>query len=230
MNIPRNPVIVLCLACVLCLPSVCAALNPGVVIMDGDFTDWSHVVFLESGVGACSVTRLETGGNPDACLEVSSRSGWELAVWTLMWKNGVVWDPSDGCEIETIQLEIDERGVDTFGQGQNVKLLVVQDGRYYGAPLDPWITVTGSETSWETHVFGLAYVTDFGEVPPYHFDPNERPDFTATGGPIKFGFAVGNSSILDAIIHRYDNWKITIECLPCPVEDATWGAIKALYQ
>ena len=226
----RTPLTALFLACALLLPSVSAALDPGVVITDGDFADWSYVVFLESGVGACSMTRLDTGGNPDACLEVSSRSGWELSVWTVMWKNGVEWDPSDGCEIESIQLEIDERGVTTAGQGHNVKLIVVQDGRYYGAPLLPWITVTGSELTWETHVFDPAFVTDFGEVPPYHFDPNERPDFTATGSPIKFGFATGNRSTLDANTHRYDNWKITIECVPCPVEEATWGTIKALFR
>ena len=225
-----NPVIVLCLACILCLPGVCAAFDPGVVITDGDFTDWSHIVLLESGVGACTVTRHETGGNPDAYLEISTRSGWELHVWVLLWKDGVVWDPADGCEIETIELEIDEKATNSFGAGQNIKLLVVQDGRYYGAPLSPWVTGSGVETYWETHVFDPAYVTDFGEVPPYQFDPAERPDFSQTGSPIKFGFAIGVSSVLDARVHAYDNWKITIECLPCPVEEATWGAIKALYQ
>lgn len=225
-----NAAITLCLACVLCLPSICAALDPGVVFMDGDFTDWSHVVLLESGAGAGIVTRNETGGNPDAFLEISTRSGWDLHTWVLLWKNGVVWEPADGCEIETIELEIDEKALDSFGDGQNIKLLVVQDGRYYGAPLTPWVTGSGVETTWETHVFAPAYVTDFGEVPPYQFDPAERPDFSEAGGLIKFGFMVGVSSVLDARIHAYDNWKITIECLPCPVEEATWATIKALYR
>ncbi|MFH1688624.1 MAG: hypothetical protein ABIE42_00120 [Candidatus Eisenbacteria bacterium] len=225
-----NAVSALTLACILCLPGVCMSLDPGVVVMDGDFTDWSHVVLLESGVGAGTVTRNETGGNPAAFFEISTESGWELSMWVLLWKDGVEWDPSDGCEIETIQLEIDEKAINSAGDGQNIKLLVVQDGRYYGAPLVPWLTGSGTEKYWETHVFAPAYVTDFGEVPPHNFDPAERPDFTATGSTIKLGFMVGVSSVLDARVHAYDNWKITIECIPCPVEESTWGNIKALYR
>jgi len=227
MRTSATTVLALCLC--LALPALAAALNPGVVLTDGDFTDWSHVVLLESGTGECTVTRYDTGGNPDAYLEISSRSGWELGAWLLTWKDGVVWDPSDGCEIEYIVFEIDEKAIWSFGQGQNIKLLVVQDGRYYLAPLVPWITTAGTETYWETHVFDPCYVDDFGEIPPWTIDPNEKPDFTQSGGPIRFGFAIGVSSVLDAITHAYDNWKITIECLPCPVEASTWGAIKALY-
>jgi hypothetical protein len=209
--------------------SLAPAFNPGVVIMDGDFVDWSWSYLLEGGVGACSATLNETGGNPDAFFEISTASGWELNAWVVLWKNGVMWDPSDGCEIDYIVLQIDEKALDSFGGGQNIKLLVVQDGKYYVAPLDPWNTGSGIETTWETHVFDPCYYDDFGEIPPWPPDDTSRPDFTQTGGFIKFGFAVGVSSVLDARIHAYDNWKVTIECSPCPVEEATWGSIKALY-
>lgn len=230
MRTPATAAIILCTVGIFCLPCLCASMDPGVIVMDGDFTDWSHVVLLQSGAGACTVTRHETGGNPDAYLEISTESGWELHAWVLLWKEGVVWDPADGCEIQTIEMEIDEKAIDSFGDGQNIKLLVVQDGRYYGAPLSPWVTPSGIETTWETHVFPPAYISDFGEVPPWPFDPTEVPDFTQTGGLIRFGFMVGVSSVLDAHVHAYDNWKITIECIPCPVEEETWGVIKSLYR
>ena len=127
MRLAERTIAAACVAAILCIPAVCAARNPGVVVMDGDFTDWSYVVLLESGAGTGTVTRLETGGNPDAYLQINTQSGWELHAWVLLWKDGVMWDPSDGCEIETIELEIDEKALNSFGAGQNIKLLVVQD-------------------------------------------------------------------------------------------------------
>ena len=222
--------VAIALSLVLTLPGLCAALNPGVIISDGDFVDWSSAVLLESGMGSCYVTRSETGGNPGACLEISTASGWELNAWVVLWKDGVIWDPVDGCEIDYIVFQIDEKALDSFGAGQNIKLLVVQDDRYYIAPLDPWDTASGIETTWETHYIGACFANDFGEIPPWPPDSSEKPDFSQSGSPMKFGFAVGVSSVLDARVHAYDNWKITIECLPCPVEEVTWGVIKALYK
>jgi hypothetical protein len=215
----------------MCLPGTAAFGDRTVTVEDGDFTDWTCQVILEGGAGACSMTCMSSGGNPDACLEVSTCSGWELHAFIVMWKTGFTWDPSPENEIGSVKLEIDEKALDSFGAGQNLKLVVVQDGRFYGAPLVPWAQATGIETSWETLTRGPAEQDDFGEMTTFPFDPLEQPDFSPSGSPMHFGFTVGVSSVLDARIHAFDNWKITIEPpAAVPVDATTWGAIKDCYR
>jgi hypothetical protein len=116
---------------------------------------------------------------------------------------------------------------------EHSKGLVVQGGRYYGAPLDPWSQhLTGTSESWETLVFDAAPDTNFGELPPVEFfDPDSTPDFSCSGQPMHFGFMVGNTYVEDPGYHGYDNWQITIVSGgPSSVEPSTWGRMKALYR
>jgi hypothetical protein len=213
-----------------CFSSAPALAEREVTLVDGDFMDWSWTVLLEEGVGWGNVTRMETGGNPDAFIEVGTPSGWELHMWVLMWKEGFIWDPSGNCEIEQVTLEIDEIGLNTFGQGQNIKLLLVQGDSYFAGPLVPWLTITHVEPTWETHVLGPVTQDNFFGLLPLPYNPGGKPDFGPTGAPIRVGFMVGVSSVLDAKFHGYDDWKITVQCVGCsPTEPSTWGKIKGLY-
>lgn len=204
------------------------------VVQDGDFTNWQSTVVTE-GSGGAWITRVPTGGNPGAYLEIGTYSGWEQYTWALAWKDDYVWDPSVSGGILTVSMRIDEKAVDSFGGGQNMKLLVVQGApgsyRYYGGPLDPWGTGSGVEEYWITYPFDPMDAMNLGEVRADAFDPSQHPDFSSSGAPIRFGFVVGVSSVLDARVHAYDNWEITIEEeQPSPVLSTTWGRVRSLYR
>jgi hypothetical protein len=227
-----NAVRMVGLICALCLLGADASANPLPSFDDGEFLSgtWSHVVLLEGGVGAGTVTRQTSGGNPGAFLEVSTQSGWDLHMWVAMWKNDIYWDPSEYGPADSLGFMIDEKAISSFGSGQNIKLLVVQEGRYYLAPLVPWTTTSGTGTTWETIIFDPVTEDDFGEIPPLPYDPTGKPDFSSTGAPVYFGFAVGVSSVLDPRIHGYDNWTVWLYVPPVAVESETWSRIKGQYR
>jgi hypothetical protein len=218
------------LICILSLPGIALAIPPNV--QDGNFTSsWAFDV-LKEDPAQCTArfTHHSTGGNPDSCMEIATVTGSSTRVWALMWKTDYSWDPATDGSICYLRMEIDEKAIWSFGNGQNIKILVVQDGNYYGATFDPWPTNGGTGTTWETVSIGPAYVDNFFKVPPWPYDLDSKPDFSPSGGPMHFGFMVGNTSTQDTVFHCYDNWKIWIHLPPSAVEPATWGGIKALYR
>ena len=229
--------IVFCLAfffCLLCFPCVELLANPLPAIYDGDFSNWSYTVLLQSGAGAGSMTRETTGGNPGAFLSVSTQSGWDLAMWVVMWNDDITWDPGTDGVIDSLQLMIEEKEISSFGDGQNLKLALIQDGNTYLAPVSPWATGGGTGTSWEHLMFDPVTPDDFARIPPWPYDPNARPDFSSTGGPIHFGFMVGVSSVLDPRVHGYDNYEVVIFIPVVGIDPdasvSTWSQIKTLYR
>lgn len=229
--------LVFCLASslfLLCFPCVELCANPLPAIYDGEFTSWSYDVLLESGAGAGSMTRETTGGNSGAFLSVSTQSGWELAMWVVMWKDDVDWIPSRDGVIDSLLFVIEEKEIASAGAGQNLKLAVIQDGTTYLAPLSPWLTGGGTGTTWESLVFDPVAADDFARIPPWPYDANQNPDFSTGGGPIQFGFMVGVSSVLDPRIHGYDNYEVIIftpvTAIDPDVEANSWSGIKILYR
>ena len=213
---------------ILFLPGFDALADPVVTVGTGDFDNWSYVVFTE-GSGYGEWERWEDGGNPGAHLRIRTRTGSHQNTMVLSWENEYVWDPSVEGQIGCLTLQIDEKAIWSFGEGHGMKLLVVQDGRYYAAPMRKILTYY--ETTWETLVLGPYGESDFGEVLPVEFNPDEKPDFSPSGAPLHFGFLVGNTHVLDAVTHAYDNWEVTIVVGGLtPVESTTWGQIKALSQ
>lgn len=201
------------------------------VIQDGEFLNWSMTVHLEGGEGGAVMIRHDSGGNPGAFVEVETWSGWQLHAWGLLWKADTIWDPSSG-DINSVAFQIDERAISSYGSGQNMKLLVRQNGRYYGAPIDPWGTVTDIEPYWLTYLLGPVVAADFGEwLPNGTVNLSSKPDFSSVGADMQFGFLVGVSSVLDMRVHGFDNWQVTIDYeSPTAVERTSWGAVRGLYR
>jgi hypothetical protein len=222
-------------ALVLLLSAAVALGNPLPAYEDGEFLEmlWSHQVMRQAGAGDGIVTRHETGGNPGAYLEISAWS--ESPQWTALWF-AAAWDPGEFGPIRSLFLQIDERAVSSAGDGQNLKLLVVQDGRYYLAPLEPAYTGGGTGTTWETLFFDPVEADDFAECPPpWPQDPSEHPDFSLDGAPLYFGFLVGLTGPVSVPrVHAYDNWAVWPQ-LPAvsvdpSIEPVDWSRIKEPYR
>lgn len=216
-----------CLVSILCLPTIGIAIPATVEDSVFSVANWSTDV-LEEGAGCWAQFFYEdTGGNPGPHMMIQTRTGGDLAVKAYMWKTDFCWDPPTDGEICTVTMAIDERAEWSFGDGQTLWVVVVQGGEYYMARF----LTTGFEQVWETFVLGPASSDDFvGAPPPWPHDTSAHPDFSASGDPIYFGFMVGNRSTLDAVSHRYDNWRIWVELPPSDVESGSWGGIKALYR
>ena len=222
-------------AALVLLSATAAFGNPLPAYFDGEFPDfaWSHHVVWQAGTGDATVTRHDTGGNPGAYLEISTWS--ESPLWTVLWYEAA-WDPAEFGPIESLILEIDEKAVTSSGDGQNLKLVVVQNGRHYFAPLVPSYTGGGTGTTWQTMIFDPVTVEDFGECPPpWPHDPGERPDFSLDGAPLQFGFMVGlTGAASPARVHAYDNWAVwpqspAVSVAP-GVEVEDWSRVKTHYR
>ena len=229
----RTPAILVGLILLLLLLPFDVALgNPLPVWEDGQFVDgtWSHEVLVTPGEGNASVTRV-TGGNPDACLSVTTDATGPL--WVALWCD-LAWNLGDGA-IEYLTLQIDEKAVMSAGSGQNLKLLVHQDGRNYVAPVAPVTTGTGSDPDWQTVLYPSLAASDFAEIPDWPGAPAAHPDFSAAGGLICFGFAVGVESTPFPLTHLYDNWFVFPMFTPVSVEPGSparesWAGVKERYR
>lgn len=173
--------------------------------VDGDFTAWS---WSTSGPAGASYV-MSGSGNPGACFEarnyVPSISGGHIR--QLFVKNDLVWDPSTQGAIDTISMRIDTASVQAWGEGHGVGLLVEQNGVIFIACCSSCYTVTGTSSAW--HTLSISGCTSSVLAPPSN--PQLHPDFSAAGAPIRFGFAVINSTpTFTPIVQRYDNWRLNV--------------------
>jgi hypothetical protein len=196
---------------VVCLLSLFGGqiLKAQIYFYDGDFSGWS---FTNSGSGGGSATmsRQASGGNPGACLNVTTmtgmthagsgitESGWGIGVdpnWTVL-------EPLEGTQF-VMGFDV-LAGAGSFGQGQAVGLIVQQGTACY---LDIVSTpVTGFETSWTPESFNgtfdaMNFRLQAGSGP-------SQPDFggaTAT----TFGFTAFNGDS-GALTQYYDNISLTV--------------------
>ncbi len=87
--------------------------------------------------------------------------------------------------------------------------------------------VTGPGGTWTPHVLNGLTSADFGLVnvtPTTVVDSTQHPDFTASGGPIQFGFFRANGTGLNGegytLAAGIDNWQITLAAAPPPARGA----------
>ncbi len=192
--------------------------NAQTVLRDGDFASWRSVDLGPPGSSA-HMEVVQTGGNPGAHIRATTNTG--PLVWLLMWSEAFVWDPSVNGPLESIDFRVDFRSIDCWGQGQGIRPLLIQDGRYFlsrehektyrGDPPCHWTTL---DEPYE-HDFPVLYECDFMCVVEEQFQTDQQPigsgppDFGPTGGPIRFGFVISNR-ISDEYIQDYDNWEMVL--------------------
>jgi hypothetical protein len=202
-------------ACLLLLAGS-QTLNAQIYFFDGNFSAWS---FTNSGSGGGSGTMSlqASGGNPGACLDVTTMTGMThtgLGITESAWGIGVDpnWTTSQPLDGTQFILGFDViAGAGSFGQGQSVGLIVQQGMACY---LDIVSTpVTGFETSWTTEsLTGTFNAADFrlqtGSGP-------SQPDFSGAKATT-FGFTAFNGDSGN-LTQYYDNISLTVS-----PEPSTW--------
>ncbi len=193
-----------------------------VLLGDGDFKPSSWVVeaFLsplafESAVNE-TATR-PTGGNPGACREIDVTVGaapLEGAVVVHLFACAV-WNTAEHGPVFALDASVDF--VSRNGAPAQIGFVVRQGGKFYGCIVDS----QASTTNWTTFARRGLTSDDFEPLLPTDIG---RPDFSATGGELRFGFASGQLGAMGGgatrFVHCVDNWSLAINPLPAAVAAA----------
>ena len=151
---------------------------------DNDFgPGWTSMqVRCDGSFCSFSAERLSSGGNPGAFRQVTE--SFDELIIVSHWNDGFTYDPRTEGAISALDYSFDLLRVTALGTA-NWPLLV-QDGNHY---------ITGTSESnindpnWTNHArSGLdpsAFVRIFGQGPA-------RPDFSAGGAPLSFGYGTSN--------------------------------------
>ncbi len=184
--------------------------------------NWSASKVFDSTPGASatfSSTQVAAGGNPGFFREDTiTLNGGVITVAHL--NQGAVYNPAGGG-ILTVSWAFDVRG-DTSLSGAPIgyDFVLQQGGLYYR---DGAVSGTGLGSSWQPFANGSLTAANFTLL---NGQPG-NPDFSTTGAPIQFGYAV--SKLEDAsgpytLVSGMDNWSVTLATAAVP-EPQTWALL-----
>lgn len=226
----RSPLLALALA---------AALPAQAIGFTDDTVDPSAytLLLLQTDPGVALTIGATPAGNPGAGLELAfgnaGPSAQPVRLESLVGfvRNGFEWNPALQGALGEIGFSNDRYidGGDDFIDLNLVsfsRALVVQGGQAYVAP---FLDAVQQRRTWFTSG-ALLQVDDFVAVDfsTGLVDASRRPDFSATGAAMQFGFANrfqldsnGSPYTLNAVF-RYDNIAIDLQAAPVPEPAAAW--------
>ena len=189
-------------------------------------SDWpggatSAAAFGANSTGG-SLSDVASGGNPGSYVEMSASHGTgDYFVWTAVAVNSWVYDPSVSGAIASIDFGADvmrQQGIDF----DDFQALIVQNGKYYwdfGALHNVSGWFDSSATGATAHDFRQINTSDGT------WNGGLNPDFSSTGAPISFGYALGVQGTADAgsITQSYDNIHYRIRSESSTPEPFTLG-------
>ncbi len=202
-------------------PSTVAQATP-VIVLDGTFdsADWS--IFRVKSVGGTShaVQQATAGGNPDAFRSMTHTlppvpPGVLAEIIVTHLYLGSSYDPGLQGAIDHINYGEDGKMLSLPWPDAAAisRLALVQDDRLFLS--NDFLDFIGN-TSWQSNALANLTVSDFAA----DGGSGDRPDFSASGNDIKFGYTRSNtrSAILppvppdqDLVLeHGIDNWTVTI--------------------
>lgn len=128
-----------------------------------------------------------------------------------------VYDPSVEGPIEAVVFSFELKSIDS---GAAYLAYLTQNGRHYRTG----IAVPSDREHWTRYESVPLYAECFAVMGdgPFH------PDFSASGGPITFGYCTGNTSdsAFGSTVSGLDNWSVTINpAAICPADINHDGAI-----
>lgn len=193
---------------------VASVANAQIIYSDGDFGggNWSFQNSASLGASG-SASRITSGGNPGAYLQVSlsmaAGNGYSV-LWGF--NNSAVYDPASGA-IDTVGYRED---LLQGGSPQAAGAALLQNGlRYYR------YTWTTDAPIWTTRIA----TPDVG-ASGYLLDDSQNngvnplnPNFSILGAPITFGFFrnISGTALTDfTTTSRLDNWTTTVNPVPEP--------------
>ena len=198
-----------------------------VLFFDGDFPDaeWTMVASsfevtgktpLPGGTGT-GARQAETSGNAFRAIthEVPAAPSPTTygALWSAHFRNGAVYDPSTQGPIGSIDYA--ERAKRIFGSplGQSAGIAIRQNGMVFVAQVG-----TTPEDAFTRKEAKALKANGFGVLTEGGFPGGASPDFSASGGPIEFGFVRGNSTGAGGpaytLIAAIDDWAVQVNP-PC---------------
>jgi len=191
---------------------------PGTVFQDGEFqlADWSVVVAATPTQNGSthSEEHVVTGGNPGAYRKmVHAMSPGPSDLFVLHTFQPVMYDPASQGQIYVIDFTEDRILLTDLTQVSVAAVpLIEQNGRHYTAS-DP--APFFQRTVWRSRSLAGLMAADFALADGPSCTAGEScPDFSASGPPIRFGFArysissAGRAAV--SLEHGIDNWKVTV--------------------
>jgi hypothetical protein len=196
------------------------------VFADGTFNlpDWSITRIQFGNGGQQTESQQLFGGNPDEFLEITNlvfaapNPNQFSRIVGVYLKNDAVHNPQVDGPITSIRYSEDALLVSGFGNGQGIRPALEQGGNIYLGPL-----LLSPDFVWTPKLLANLTASSFYLAPEVL---NMHPDFSATGAPIKFGFARLNTTPGNSIfiVGGIDNWRVEVTSVPEPSAIAAWGA------
>ena len=174
--------------------------------------DWSATTTSVTGGATQQVQSLSTGGNPDDYRNMEHFIPGVASIEVFHQFNAALFLPAAQGPIEFVNYSEDRIEFDPPFSGAAVGALpaLTQDGIVYQGPISNF-----TNTSWQNLLLTNLTAADFDDGAGGH------PDFSATGGPIQFGYIRRNSSqnpsSTNTITSGIDNWSVTLFYTPAPV-------------
>ena len=201
------------------VPEACAAVTSQVVFSDSTYADADWTIVNQFGL--IFAGQQPTGGNPGSYRQVALGVGQNVPFVGQLNKT-YVYDPSVSGAISGITYNIDLET--TNAEGATYFALLSQNGNLY---IETMHTGNASPNTWlnENIVLNLA---DFALLRTNSqgnsliIDSNSRPDFSASGSPITFGYEVtaGGGGFFTSIT-GIDNDPIILTVTPLVVPEPT---------
>lgn len=191
------------------LASLCfaAASRADVVVSDASFAagDWLATVYFTSGGNPThGESAAPSGGNPGAFRSMTHQVPLSSSIGVFHEFLPFTYDPAVSGAIDSLTYREDriEFSPPFAGAAIGANPALIQGGvTYFGS------NITFTNTSWATvQLHGLTSLSFTSAI-------NTHPDFTSSGGPIRFGFARSNtstSSLGFGTFHGIDNWSFTL--------------------
>jgi hypothetical protein len=185
---------------------------PAILFQDDDFAlaDWSVSTISTPAIGgpAQTVSRNDTGGNPDAYRSIAyTMTTGPSSIVAFHGATGATYDPSAQGAIYGIDASVD--CIKTGGGQVLLFVMFEQAGRRYDSLLVPCTVVWfgGSRLSLRATDFVLA-------DGPACAAGATCPDFSATGAPLRFGLTatsdIGAGQPATSYTQGIDNWRVGV--------------------
>ncbi len=190
------------------------AISSGATVpfVDGTFSnsDWtaSKIVDTTNGSLTYSVFQVATGGNPDFYRQVDQTSTTGTIIVAHM--SNFTYNPSLQGPITTIDCSYDLLETNVLVPGQQVAygLLLFQNNTYYTTPQIDVVSAGGWVHIAHSGLPAASFAHQFSTLSLPGPGP-AQPDFSASGGPIRFGYYSSNS--MSALTHSgIDNYSVNV--------------------
>jgi len=192
--------------------------------------------------GNANAIQVVEGGNPDAYLRVTHMTNDatnpqdNAAIYVFHGLPAATVDPAVNGAITAVDFSWDVRALeDGLGGGGFFGPALRQGDRYYVSAGN--LELVGEDQTWRPVKRQGLTAQHFGRIQDIlEIDPDDDPDFSASGEPIVFGFfsalagAIGGQGLSQS--DGYDNWQVVVETesvRECPEFNINAGLNDAWY-